>query len=264
MKSALAIGINYVGTEYELRGCINDADDWAKLLGKHGFQVGLLPEKQATRANILHALQHLVSELKPGDVGCVTYSGHGTWVPDKDGDEPDGRDEAICPIDMGDGSNLILDDDLAKIFSAVSPAARIVLITDCCHSGSVFRFMPTPGVVRGRSRFLPPAHFMPDTQLQKIERAFGQPIRRTNAAVPGVIHFSACRDTEYANDALIQGRGCGAFTHFAAKAFEDTIAARGNYNDAFKLIRKSLPTWEFQQTPQFNCTTDNKKLLLLS
>jgi metacaspase-1 len=27
------------------------------------------------------------------------YSGHGTQIPDDDGDEADGMDEALCPVD---------------------------------------------------------------------------------------------------------------------------------------------------------------------
>ena len=62
-KKALCIGINYVGTEFELRGCINDADDWAKLLGTNGFDPAVLPEKQATKQQILTSMKLLIKQL---------------------------------------------------------------------------------------------------------------------------------------------------------------------------------------------------------
>lgn len=60
------------------------------------------------------------------------YTAH-SQVADKDGGEADNKDEAIVPTDM----NLICDDDLREIFSALSPEVKFTMVSDCCHSGSM-------------------------------------------------------------------------------------------------------------------------------
>ena len=48
-KYALCIGINdYPGTENDLSGCVNDANDWATALSKRGFATTKMLDKQAT------------------------------------------------------------------------------------------------------------------------------------------------------------------------------------------------------------------------
>jgi hypothetical protein len=41
----------------------------------------------------------LTKGARSGDVLWCHFSGHGTQVRDRDGDEADGKDEAICTID---------------------------------------------------------------------------------------------------------------------------------------------------------------------
>lgn len=256
-RKGICIGINYAGTEFELNGCINDADDWARFLAGAGFEVSVLAERSATRQEIMLTVGRLVSSLKAGDVGFVQFSGHGTWVPDLSGDEPDGRDEALVPIDTGDdGTNLILDDELRELYGDIPRGATLVVVADCCHSGSAFRFAPARKVGQRRVRFLPPAHFARDARLtSRVERAYSSaPVRKTNAAIPGVVFFSGCRDVEYSNDAYIDGRYCGAFSHAAIPAFREVLARQGTYRDVYGLIRQQLPNWEFQQTPLLSAT----------
>ncbi len=264
MKKAVCIGVNYAGTEFELRGCLNDAADWASLLHSAGFDAHTVTEKQATRAGILSAMSDIVLGLKPGDTGVITYSGHGTWIPDKDGDEPDRKDEAIVPYDVGDdGKNLIIDDELHLLFNKIPAGATVLWLTDCCHSGSVFRFFSN-GAGKRKVRFIPPAHFITGGDLYvQMTRAFGQPSRRSDAPLPGLIHMSGCDDNEYSNDAEIDGRFCGAMTYYAIKAFQAALRARGTYLDAWKTLRKSLPNWEYQQTPALNAVSALKAHKLL-
>jgi hypothetical protein len=184
-------------------------------------------------------------------------------VPDLDGDEPDGRDEAICPADMGDdGHNLIIDDEIHAVFDGIPPAAHVVFVTDSCHSGTVFRmFNPAEGrTAYRRPRVIPPSHFLKtDALLRKMDRAFGQPVTRTNAPLSGVVHFSGCKDTETSCDAEINGRACGAFSFYATRAFGRGAALGQSYADVHAIIRKSLPSYDFQQTPLLNAPPALKK-----
>ena len=75
-----------------------------------------------------------MSLTAPGDTLFFHYSGHGTQVPtDHDDPEVDGLDEAIVPVDM----NLIVDDDLRLILCQLPLGARMTMLADCCHSGTM-------------------------------------------------------------------------------------------------------------------------------
>lgn len=259
MKHGLCIGINYAGKDHALNGCINDAETWDSLLADNGFHTRKLLEADATYANMRSSFINFMAMLKPGDIGCITYSGHGTWVPDNTGDESDGRDEALVPHDMGDdGENLFLDDEISSIFGSLPYGANLIFLTDCCHSGTIYRMMPSKG--KRKVRFLPPASFVKSTALTaKMDRAFGQPVTKRAKAMPGVIHISGCRDTEYSIDAEIDGVPCGAFTYVAHSAFGRAKVEGLTYNDTYRLIRESLPNMEFPQTPVFNASAALKK-----
>ena len=98
-KKALCIGINdYPGTASDLSGCVNDARDWAKELEKRGFAVAMLLDCEATKANMVEGIREHIGGSQPGDSIVITYSGHGTFVPDTSGDEPDGRTRGFAPM----------------------------------------------------------------------------------------------------------------------------------------------------------------------
>ena len=165
-KKALCIGINdYPGTANDLSGCVNDANDWSIELAKHGFAVTKMLDGQATRAAMTTAIGALISAARAGDTLLITYSGHGTWVPDSSGDEPDGRDEALCPYDIGTAGPL-LDDEIRTLFRSIGAGVRILLISDSCHSGSVTRGREDDLDVGGaRARFMPLDAWMPKNEL---------------------------------------------------------------------------------------------------
>jgi metacaspase-1 len=102
VKLALCIGINdYPGTGSDLHGCVNDANDWAAELSKRDFDVRIMLDAEATGDAMRAGIRERLDAAATGDTVVITYSGHGTWVPDRDGDEPDRRDEALCPYDIG-------------------------------------------------------------------------------------------------------------------------------------------------------------------
>lgn len=98
-KKALCIGINnYPGTGMDLQGCVNDATDWAAELTARGFKVASLLDDQATKAAMVKAMGDLIGKASKDDTLVITFSGHGTYQPDTDGDEVDGLDEASAPM----------------------------------------------------------------------------------------------------------------------------------------------------------------------
>merc|ERR1711935_677065 len=90
-----------------------------------------------TYANIVSAFARIVEASQPGDVVFTHYSGHGGKVKDQDGDEEDGYDETLIPVDY-ESAGQIRDDMLFKNFvGKLREGVFATSIMDCCHSGSV-------------------------------------------------------------------------------------------------------------------------------
>lgn len=247
-KKALCIGINdYPGTANDLSGCVNDANDWAQELTRNGFAVEQLLDAAATKAAMVAAIKGLIEGAAKGDSLIFTYSGHGTWTPDRSGDEPDGRDEALCPYDLST-KGALLDDDIHALFTLRRPGVRIVLISDSCHSGSVTRGSEEdvdPGVPR--IRFMPPEAWMPKEDLPPPALRMALP-RGGFTRSGGDLLLAGCQDTEYSYDTRFNGRPNGAFTYYALKALRE--AKPTSYEKWFNAIRAYLPSTRLPQTPQ--------------
>lgn len=255
-KKALCIGINdYPGTGSDLAGCVNDALDWAAALKKRGFnEVRLLLDRRANGEAIRAGIKALLAGAERGDLVVIQYSGHGSFVPDEDGDEPDGTDECLCPYDVK-SHGPITDDELFELFSARPPGVQVFMISDSCHSGTVARFAPiqTPPTIKGKSapqrkvRFLPPAAFLPRKEAENLGRR-----RAYRASSPpgryAALLMAGCQDTEYSFDAYFQGRPNGVFSFVALRSL-DSLKGGATYWDWFKAIRRILPSQQYPQTP---------------
>lgn len=231
-KLALCIGIDsYAGQP--LSGCVNDSNRWADALNSLGFTVTRIVDRDATRAAILQGLRSLIAKGREGDELVFQYAGHGTQVEDDDNDEADGFDEAFVPIDYNQG-RLLLDDDFHKETEALRRGAHLTMFMDCCHSGSNSRFAPTgTGTHRRgsdeRVRFM---RLGDDAKRRFFATRKGRTGRARDAlermALPGVVHFAACRDNEYAWESNGQGDFTGIATPLLLKA-----AREGVSNQAF-------------------------------
>ncbi|MBM5817331.1 MAG: caspase family protein [Cyanobacteria bacterium K_Offshore_surface_m2_239] len=261
-KRALCIGINdYPGTQHDLRGCVNDANDWAATLSARGFTVSKLLDSQATKAALVAGFNTLITSAKSGDSIAITFSGHGTLAPDTSGDETDGYDEALCPFDIHLG-NVLLDDEIHQLFAKRPAGVRLLLISDSCHSGTVTRNAPAdPDTADApRIRFLPLASWLPADQLPKGPS--GRPLARLPVnqvftpwagvvTAAGDVLMAGCEEgpDHYSYDATFNNRSNGAFTHYALKALK-TLPATATYRDWHAAIRRSLPSTNYPQKPQ--------------
>jgi len=114
------------------------------IMNVHGFKeenIEILMDDNTntspTYANIVSALARLVEASQPGDVVFTHYSGHGGKLKDQDGDEEDGYDETLIPLDYQTAGQ-IRDDMLFKEFvGRLREGVFATSIMDCCHSGSV-------------------------------------------------------------------------------------------------------------------------------
>jgi len=131
-KSAILIGLNYPNSHYTLKGCVNDVKNGDIYLKKHGYQSKFLEDKDIDLYyNAIEALQ----ELRDSESQTVFfhYSGHGTQVKDTDGDEADGKDEAL----YSKNGKLITDDEINAVLQTYPKNKTVFLVFDCCHSGTI-------------------------------------------------------------------------------------------------------------------------------
>jgi len=132
LKSAILIGLNYPGSNFTLRGCINDVKNGEKFLKEKGYDTKLFTDFEiSSQFDVLEAL----NELKKSDSKTVFfhYSGHGIQIKDTDGDEIDGKDEVL----FSKNGHLITDDQINSLLALFPEDKTVFLIFDCCHSGTI-------------------------------------------------------------------------------------------------------------------------------
>lgn len=238
-RYALCIGNNYPGTDSELSGCVNDAHDWADLLAREGYDVTVLTE--TPKAVAVERLKAMVAKAGWGDRIVFTYSGHGSWIPDRSGDEADHRDEVMCMADFRNGG-LLVDDEIQQIFSALKSGVGALTLSDSCFSASVNRVVGP--VVKGTSRFMSPAKFtdLTERQVEEMEKAVPSLPRPTTSLISG------CADVEFSYDAWFENdtRANGAFTRAAIDTYQRGASLARWYNR----IREQLPSDAYPQSPE--------------
>jgi hypothetical protein len=120
----------YTKKEYELgQGPLNDSFTVAANLRKIGYRAIFLHNTtpQVFIKWLTFVFQHTEKNL------VVFYTGHGASIPDRNGDEDDGFDEVMV-FDQG----YVVDDQLVDLMRTHLRAKRTVLLSDCCHSGSIW------------------------------------------------------------------------------------------------------------------------------
>ncbi len=262
-KRAVLIGINkYQIPGSDLSGCVNDVKNLRSVLTTYyGFaskDITTLTDLQATKKAIQTAIQKLVKSGKKGDVLLLHYSGHGSNVPDNDGDEADHRDEIICPTDL-DWKDPLSDDWLRKTFNTLRKGVSLTVIMDCCHSGSITRMLPQADAPI-KARFLPcpldlmavesgrKVRGMVRGQLGKASRAS----KRRNDIVSvdiGEVLITGCRDTQTSADAHIGGAYNGALTYYLVESIKEA-EGKLTYRELHQRTSAKLKHNEFDQIPQ--------------
>ena len=146
-KLGLIMGLNYTGSTSALGGCINDAHNLRNLLvsdfSYSGDSITIMTDELSgslypNKQNIINQLEQLVNKVISDKITevWISYSGHGSYTIDRNGDEEDNKDENICPLDFSQ-SGFITDDVIASYLARIPKTCRVVCIFDCCHSGTV-------------------------------------------------------------------------------------------------------------------------------
>ncbi|MBK1614581.1 peptidase C14 [Rubrivivax gelatinosus] len=268
-KRALCVGINQFRRypQFQLNGCVNDAQDMAALLtgtlGWRESEITLLLDKKATKAAILARLRKLVDQAKAGKIGHIVFSwsSHGTQVADTSGDEPDGVDEAFVPYDVAekdgdwDPEHIIVDDELHDLFAELPPTVLLEVFLDTCHSGTGLRGAEF-SLHAPRPRFVAP----PSRQGTLRQRDATGFVLGRDAGQPGEHHvlWTGCKANQTSADAYFDGRYNGAFTYYFVKATQDG-AGQHSRDEVLQAMRLAMKG-QFSQVPQLETRATNRTL----
>ncbi|KAF4212076.1 hypothetical protein CNMCM8980_001554 [Aspergillus fumigatiaffinis] len=283
-RKALLIGINYFGQKGQLRGCINDVKNMSTYLNQNfGYareDMVLLtddqqnPMSQPTKANILRAMHWLVKDAQPNDSLFFHYSGHGGQTPDLDGDEEDGYDEVIYPVDFRQAGHIV-DDEMHRIMvRPLRPGVRLTAIFDSCHSGSALDLpyiYSTQGILKepnlakeaGQGLLGVVSAYARGDMGSMVSTAVGflkratkgdeayTRSKQTKTSPADVIMWSGSKDSQTSQDAQIAGQATGAMSWAFITALRKN--PQQSYVQLLNSIRDELAT-KYSQKPQLSCS----------
>ncbi|KAL0412681.1 UNVERIFIED_CONTAM: Lysine-specific histone demethylase 11 [Sesamum radiatum] len=207
----------YKNQKFELKGTRHDLNNMRDLLVKQfrfpTDSMLILAEKEPyqapTRKNIQDAFQWLMRDIQSGDSLVFYFSGHGLRQRSVHGDEIDGFDETICPVDF-ETNGMISDNYINKtIVNPLIQGVTLHAIIDSCHSGTVLDL---------------PYVYNINTGKWDDNRA---PSGESKDTCGGkAICFSACEDYQQAADTSafsINNKMAGAMTSTFIRAVEQAV-----------------------------------------
>ena len=244
----------------DLKGAVNDANAMSSVLrSRFGVKesnihtllapVGEVgnPDIYPTRARSLEELNdHLLAKAKDGNELIFYFSGHGSQVHSAHSDEQDQFDETIVPADAITGVPDIRDKELRQLYNKMlDRGARLVVIADSCHSGSISRGLPVEIV---GSRNLPPR------EQAFVELGDVGPIPSEN----GAIVLSATSPAQLAREiSAPDGTKRGGFTYALIKSLLTSNA--GESTDViFKRTHVYMKGMGLKQQPLLEARDDKK------
>ncbi len=231
-NKALLIGTtSYANEQNNLPGIELDIAEMERVARKLGFSSGnikILKDKDVTLGNIRYQFESfLTQDMAPNDTVMIYYSGHGVQIPDKNGDELDGYDEAVSLYDLtgvfdntGEGTvvwdGVLLDDQFADLLDNLV-SDNVFVIVDACHSGTVTRSYtettPAQTLAYGAETFAVKSLGPPRVATRSLVTAGGSVV---DERVSGVITLSAAQDDQ---KALASSKG-SLFTLAVAESLE--------------------------------------------
>lgn len=262
------VGIdNYPSPITPLQGCVNDIDAFEQYL--HGRVSGngdyvlqpphRLINEQATRQALIDGFRTYLGQAQSDDVALFYYSGHGSQAPSPPEFwviEPDRCNETlVCWDSRLDGQWDLADKELAGLIAEVSQKnPHIIVILDCCHSGT--------GTRSGLNHFS--TRHVPADIRQRPFDTFWQPDTTTtrSAHAPSTswktlqgrhILLAACRENEEARE-FFDGNLCrGAFSHFLVETLKQ-VGSSLTYRDLFNRTYARVCSQVAAQSPQLEAT----------
>lgn len=244
---ALLVGINKYTTVTPLNGCINDIKAVESWLRHTYRKKGVLnikrltddeesPELKPVKDNIITAFNHFTA-AKDDDICLFYYCGHGAnLIAPKELAYSDPVLQALVCLDFyGSEPNepvkgALTDKELGFLIWKTmqdKPEVSFVVITDCCHSGSMTRdveeFAGLTTTVRGLSTpFISP----PLQEFYGFDTGTGYQLKNGNCTIltGKHIHFAAAQNDEVAREVTPPGGDThGAFTYAMLSLLDDEM-----------------------------------------
>ena len=200
----------------------NDIDMLNTTLKKSGVSVSCLYDRGATKAGISKALGVLASQCKVGDIVHLHFSTHGQPFEDLSGDEEDGWDESIVPVDAPiefkkgkyEGENHLIDDELheycTRIRKAIGTKGMLYVVIDACHAGKASMGIEED-VIRGtKAGFTRSGKYY---RPQKIEKGNYYNIP-PSPTLGKVVFIEACRSYQVNKEIIEGGKHYGALSYY--------------------------------------------------
>jgi hypothetical protein len=230
-KNALLIGINYIGSQHELYGCISDVNSINERISKQGFSniniITDLTSKIANKDNILIEVKNLLVNSKQGDLLFLLYSGHGSYIVDKNDDETTGYDQTIITSDF----KSIVDDELKTLIQKyLKKDTTLFAMFDSCFSGSVLDL---------RYQYMDSLNYDNFTENEKQLETLGN-----------VIMVSGCSDNQTSADSIFNNRPNGAMTWSLLESLKQN--SNCTWRELIKNMRDILKSKNYEQIPQIS------------
>ncbi|KAG6842334.1 Ca(2+)-dependent cysteine protease [Blastosporella zonata] len=226
-----------------------------------------------TRENIIAAMQWLIRDAAPNDSLFFHYSGHGGQTKDLDGDEADGFDEVIYPVDFKQNGHIV-DDLLHNIMVKPLPAGcRLTAIFDSCHSGSVLDLpyiYSTEGKIKepnlaaeaGQGLLSAVTSYARGDMSGVFQSAIGlvktmaggqekadKITKATRTSPADAISWSGCKDSQTSADTQEKGQATGAMSYAFIAALSKN--KQQSYQSLLVNIRDILKS-KYEQKPQLS------------
>ena len=235
-KTALLVGISeYSKNNIEANDSVwsnihgtNDVELLVPTLTRQDFSITTLRNKEATAIKIRKTIKKFTSFCHEGDLVYIHFSCHGQPVEDLNGDEPEGWDEALVPIDaqktyqkgVYEGKNHIIDDELneylREIRTKVGKNGFVYVVVDACHAGSSYRGDEEEVITRGTNRGFSPMNkpFVP-----KIDKRGKIEIEHSET-MSDICILEACRSYQVNSEIQEDGVYYGSLSYYVNQVLQ--------------------------------------------
>lgn len=259
-RRAFLVGISHYYTaltayQWNNINGVEDINLLSPALKNQGFTTITLLDAQATFENIVSQIAQFTNKTKKGDIVYLHFSTHGQPIEDLNGDEEDGWDESIIPIDaykiyrkgVYEGGKHLTDDILnkyvKKLREKIGPTGFLYVVIDACHAGTSSR--TNDETVRGTHMGFTYSNkvFRPSKNKKSHYRI------EPSAKQSDVIFIEACRPDQVNTEIKVGGKRFGPLSYNIAQtlsSFTLSTDAKG-FIDSFKKTLLNTGRWPNNQ-----------------
>ncbi len=251
-KRAFLVGISHydtalTGYQWNNINGVEDINLLSPILKNQGFVITTLLDDQATFDNIVSQIAKFTNKTKKGDIVYLHFSAHGQPVEDLNGDEEDGWDESIVPIDaykiykkgFYEGQKHLTDDLLnkyvKKLREKIGPLGFLYVVIDACHAGTASR--ANDETIRGTHvGFTYNNKVFKPSMNKKSHYRIDASVKQSN-----VLFIEACRPDQVNTEIKVDGKRFGPLSYNIAQTLSSfTLSTNANefiYNIKHTVIK---------------------------